>query len=323
MEKYFEDILTSVYEISDQSRDKFFNFYNIILKIIQEGIGKTTINPELLSIYPVGEYALNTSIEEVTPFKIIFEYVCKRSELAERIKYLKLKNKKKKSLKDEILMTSASEKKDHVYTNFELAQLIQSIINRANYGFSTTIKQNNLICRMRELDKVYDFVIVVAYRFIKEENEMDNEIKETQLVDNILFKYRYENYNMNYTKFLTNFEKKNEDTKGIYNDVIMLFKYMEFDLLINEKVNHKTFTIVNLYENLLYNVPDIMYTDDLLQSVKNCANYLYNVKSEDLKSLDDLPLVNNKTDKVTYREFLKMISSNITKYFKEYKEYFE
>ena len=129
MEEYFSEILESVYDISDSSKEQFGIGYDKIIAAIQSGFGKTNINTEDFYIYPIGEYDYGTSIEELVPYKIIFEYSCKKSDLVKKLNYVKLRDKKRLSTKEKLIMQSMQglTEYDKIFTNEELALTIQDL----------------------------------------------------------------------------------------------------------------------------------------------------------------------------------------------------
>ena len=310
MNDYLESILDDIFEISENSNKKFAEYYDKIIKAIQNGFAKTDIDVDQFFLYPIGEYDYGTTIEELIPYKIVLEYSCKKSNLTQRINYLKLKAKKKLSMKNQIIFKSMENFENRVFTNFELAQLIENFIKKSKLDAVTTIKQNSVLVRIKENDKTYDFVIMIAYKFQKE-NESDEEDNK------IIFKYKSQNYEMNYEDYLANFEKKQEETLGVYGDIVVLYKYMEFYLLLDDKINYKTHAEFNLYEDLLYNVPNELYSEDLYQSIVNTINYIYNVNIKDLITVDGNKMIKTKLDEDNLTEYKNYIKHTVTTFIKE------
>ena len=314
MEEYFSEILESVYDISDSSKEQFGIGYDKIIAAIQSGFGKTNINTEDFYIYPIGEYDYGTSIEELVPYKIIFEYSCKKSDLVKKLNYVKLRDKKRLSTKEKLIMQSMQglTEYDKIFTNEELALTIQDFINAAEVG-STTIKQNSVFVRLNRGDKVYNYVIIIAYRFLPEKEGEDETSK-------IHFKYKYQNYELDYQKFQDNFEQKVENTDQYYMDTIVLFKYMEFMLLYEEKINYKTFTEFNLYENLFYNVPDALFANSLTDSIVNSINYLANADIDKFVTVDGQKLIKDKTEKKIYTKYVQYLTLTAQTFYKNLTE---
>ena len=310
MNDYLDSILDDVFEISENSTKNFNEFYDGIVRAIQNGFAKTDINVDKFFIYPIGEYDYGTTIEELIPYKIVFEYSCKKSKLTQRINYLKLRAKKKLSMKNQIIMKSMEDSTSKVFTNSELAQLIENFIKKSDLEAMTTIKQNSVLIRIKREEKIYDFVVIIAYKFEKEE-DLDIE------GNNIVFKYKSQTYEMDYEKFITNLETKQEETNGIYLDMIVLYKYMEFYLLLENKVNYKTLTEFNLYENLLYNVPNDLYTEDLYQTTINTLNFIYNANPKNLITVDGGKFAKSKLEEDTFNQQRDYIKHTVTTFIKE------
>ena len=86
MDEYFNEILSSIYEIADNSSEHFFEWYDKIVKAIQNGLSQIDIDMEQFCIYPIGEYDCGTNLEELVPFKVVLEYTCEKSKIIQRIK---------------------------------------------------------------------------------------------------------------------------------------------------------------------------------------------------------------------------------------------
>lgn len=309
MVEYLEETLNDIYQISENSKNEFNKRYDEIVSALQKGFAQTNIETDYFYLYPVGEYDYGTSLEELAPYKIVFEYTCKKSKLVKKINFLKMKNKKRQSMKNKILMDSIQNDADDVFTNFELAQIIENLLKKSKLSLNTTIKQNSVFVRITENGKIYDFVIIIAYKFENEDN-LNNEN------NSIIFKYKTQNFELNYEKYYQLLDNKMIETNDIFRDMIVLFKYFEFSLLINETINHKTLTEFNLYENLFYNIPNNLFVKNLYDAVINCTNYLSNINVKTLKTVDGKNLINNKSDLQTYKNLIYLICNNVTLFVK-------
>ena len=103
-------------------------------------------------------------------------------------------------------------------------------------------------------------------------------------------------------------------------DTIVLFKYMEFMLLYEEKINYKTFTEFNLYENLFYNVPDALFANSLTDSIVNSINYLANADIDKFVTVDGQKLIKDKTEKKIYTKYVQYLSLTAQTFYKNLTE---
>ena len=294
MNDYLKEVLDDIYSIADDSREEFNKGYDKIINILQDSFTRNGIDVSKFYIYPVGEYDYGTSIEDLAPYKIIFEYSCKKEDVVKKINYLK--DSGKKGVKAQLMMRAVTQDVLSTYTNLEIAEMIENIIKSSNFNIGTTIKQNSVFARIIDNEKEYNYVIIVAYKFSDDEY--------------LRFKYKGQNVKLNYDKYCENFAKKNDATDGIYADVVVLYKYFEFALLLDEQIDYKTLTEFNLYENLLYNVPNKLFSNDRYLTIKNTVNYLSNVDVEQLKTVDDVCMADNKFEKEILKQYIYKITNN-------------
>lgn len=81
---------------------------------------------------------------------------------------------------------------------------------------------------------------------------------------------------------LDNFSKKNEDTKGLYRDIIVMFK----NIILKEDKN-TTKLPKEIIEILLYNAPNGLFKDTSKQTLLSIINYLRNNGIKNYKTIDE------------------------------------
>ena len=78
-----------------------------------------------------------------------------------------------------------------------------------------------------------------------------------------------------------NFKAKNKKTMGLYQNYVVMFKNI-FREVKNEKVLPS-----EIYETIVYNVPDILFENYSIDNIRRIINYLRNSSIHNFKSLDE------------------------------------
>ena len=80
---------------------------------------------------------------------------------------------------------------------------------------------------------------------------------------------------------LKNFNKKNKATKDLYRQYVVMFKNIYLKNSDTQDLPPE------MFETILYNVPNELYTDDKHQSILKVLNYLRNVNMKNFKTIDE------------------------------------
>lgn len=102
---------------------------------------------------------------------------------------------------------------------------------------------------------------------------------------------------------IDNFNKKNTKTKGLYSDIVLIFKNI---LLKDKSITTLPYEII---ETLVYNVPDKMFISNNIKDILNIINYIRNNNIKNFKTIDeqDLSFVSE------YRSMSYLYSKNAIK----------
>jgi hypothetical protein len=110
---------------------------------------------------------------------------------------------------------------------------------------------------------------------------------------------------------IKNLNKKDKETNGLYKKYIVLFKNM---FLEQKKANNVPFEI---FETMLYNVPNDLYADLTGNSIFKIINYLRNKNFKDYVTVDEQDKAFTSVYKSLSIVFAKHIISQIEKFIKK------
>lgn len=107
-----------------------------------------------------------------------------------------------------------------------------------------------------------------------------------------------------------NFYKKNKKTSGAYLDAVLIFKN------IFSKQNRTLILPTEIFETILYNVPNELYSTNFSKSVLQIINYLRNKNIRDYKTIDGQDLAFISSFRSMSPIYAKKVISIISDYIK-------
>lgn len=293
MQKYKNLVNESIIDISKLSLETKEN-YDIAYDKVKQILEKINFNDKPIEIFPLGEYLSYTNVANITPYKIGYQIKVNRKDIIAKIKYNELNSKRKLSAKNHFLKNSLQTQVEKVFLNTEIAHKIYQVIKKDYPEMKVISKQN---CVLLKLEDIYEFVIIVIYNFNETENES-------------IFKYKSQKLEVDMQKYIENFNVKIAKTNELYLYVVQFLKYLEIQFYTNELKQAKAYDKLNYYENVLYNVPDNLFCNNVFDSIINALNYLRNANLKDFKAIDNKNLVKNSNELNFLKQFINYVEDN-------------
>ena len=239
--------------------------------------------PADTEVLPYGCYHLQSNYQLLEPMEFyVVLHGDKESLLAreneQKQEFLKSKKKKSDSSIKNIYknILSGSSTLEQILTSFDVANIIMTQMQKY----------------LSQEDIIYYKNNVVFVKFHTKD--------QTQVLALITIVYNFENDKFEFKKYgistieesksiLKNISIKNEQTNGKYLILCKLIKMLELELIINN-TSTKYLSKKSLFvEQLLYNVPNVLYeSDDFCQLFANITNYIKNCNISDLLLADNV-----------------------------------
>ncbi len=221
---------------------------------------KPLFTNDTLSLYYYDEYALDTCILARTN-NVLYLEINQPQNIKKWVK------KEKRHTYPELYYSLKSLKSDlfdFCLTQFDSNTLMW--VDKFGVNFSINIYDEN--------DNVtnYNFAVVPCITY---ENEND--------IEGIMyFNEDSKDLVIEYPKLaIESFNNKNRTTLGLYKDYVVMFKNM-LRLIKNERSLPS-----EIYETILYNVPDLFFENFSLECIQRILNYIRNSNLFNYKTLDD------------------------------------
>lgn len=249
-------------EQDDQSDYDMDLFKEIIGDLLPDFFAdKPLFKKENISLYYYDEYVLGTCVTERSAPTLYLEL-----DQPENIKKW-VKKKNRHTYPDLFITLNALRDNlfDHFVDNFDENTLIW----QDNYGINFSI---NVYDDDEESVRNINFRLVPCITYVNENNQKGimyfNEKSRDLIID--------------YPKLsIKNFKAKNKKCLGLYKDYCVIFKNI-FKTIKNEKVLPS-----EIFETILYNVPNLFFENYSLENLSKIMNYIRNSNILNYKSMDE------------------------------------
>lgn len=218
----------------------------------------------------IGDYYLSSNFSTNNFVNILIDYYVDEDD------YNFSENRGKKGHISKLATDTFNYNKNIVPTIKELSRALYNELSVKLQNVKIHLRKNCI--GLRYLD--YKFFI-----FFKKSNADEKQ-------SNFIIKSK--EYCFNFETLHQNLMQKNLETKGNFFKLVKFFKLVELELMLINKLTFKASNILYFYENLLYNLPNELLNNKLIYDNFIIAiNYFNNIDFEELKTADDLILVND------------------------------
>lgn len=261
-------------------------FYDNIEALIQEALTSLQqSNRELggkLNFFMAGDHVLQTNFQTISPLVVFVSLKQKRKDILAYKQMQKLKRRAKK------LFAPISVITDELVAGLLFTELQNYLETKDKLYVSKNVIMVNIVNHIK-------IKIIVGYNF-------DGS-----------FEYEYigKQYKENFLEFLEKMDKKDAQTKHFF-DMIRILKSMEIELFNLGYLKDKYFDAYNFVENLVYNVPNELLSDDsFYEAFLKTINYLKNADLTKFVQTDNTPMFehskNARYDLIKAKYFIKAI----------------
>ena len=289
LEDCFDVIKQNNESIASTQMKVYDDIYNEMQNITQENF--SDLNNGYLSVFPCGDYLTNTLCENsLVEFFVIYQTDKENVNFAVVNERITRKGKKRVSTYSKIMSSATN---PNVLQAEDVAERIAFQLKNRLKNMQTIFQRRNQI-----MLKLYNQTIVkitVCY-------DLGTNHLKVRRVNKWL--------EIDPIRYLSNVDKKNEQTNGNFSRFVSLFKAMEIELLIaNES---QLFIGKNFFvENLLYNVPNEFF---MLENDNDIINQiLIYLKNKNLDSFELIDETGKMFDDYSYytknyaKQFIKKI----------------
>lgn len=217
----------------------------------------------------IGDYAIGSNYLDVEPIHFLIEYFVSNENYSQGEKY------NKKGDIGKLLQSSFN-------FNTEIAPTIDVVLNNLYNFLSLRLPKSSVYIRknaiyIKFLGKL--FVISLEKKNFSEKRN--------------IFILKGINYDLNIFEINANLLQKNKETSGRFFDLVRLYKVVENELKLFNNLLFRGNKILYFYENLLYNIPNGLFCENVTESLLNSVFYLKNVDKDILINAEGEKLIDD------------------------------